>query len=247
MTTGKRPLTDKDGDVRELKDSDLKRARKSAEVFPRSLQSKLGMPLEHQTEAHAELRAKYEEAHGDMLERMADAEDGFRRIGEKAARKYEAGVKSARDLFVPAFAVDRGLVKNCARLELASPDYGVKIDAQLYEAMVRDVLGKFPVKSLAKEEDRLVLLAVSKESRRGKSRRLEHMSRSEVEALVHVQSEVLERLKALFIAASVGAFEKGGSKLSCLSRELEKLEFAKRLREIAEEVEAPNSHAASRG
>lgn len=100
MPTSKRPLTDKDGNVRTLESSDFKRGRKASEIFPESLKVQLGILRKPTLSPNATPFAlRSAEAECDV-----GADGSFRKVGEKAARHFEQELISAAHSLVAAIS-----------------------------------------------------------------------------------------------------------------------------------------------
>ncbi|HCL3981716.1 hypothetical protein [Pseudomonas aeruginosa] len=249
MKVGKDPVIDEDGEVRELKGADFKHARKASEALPKSLQAKLG------------LRAK----------KVADKEDGSSsspRLKESASPVGEARVlrnkgervciynvegeswrHSPSDLKISfetlfsdyvslrkaEFPRSEHLQVGLLLTERVAP-YHVNLD--VFEHLVHNVASRYSVDNV-----NIRLLLEENEPLDRSHKKLEEMSKSEMVMLVQMQSELLERLKVLYAVVTGDDLVTASTPAGILSDDVHRAMLAKRLREIAEDVEMSGSPA----
>lgn len=237
MSTSKNPMIDEDGEVRELKGSDFKHARKASDAFPGSLQAKLGMLKAKSTSARR--------AHDDGvstrgsigLDQIVDVsvlEDNFDKLSSKYNQRYADAVKIASSkLALHASVVLEG--KRDA-YQLAHT-YLNTLNMDLYKTIALHAVESATTVSASEHDTVLDLLGGSGLLVRPSHSKLERMRKSTLTEVVKIQSEMLENFKVLFTVASSGTLEGVDLGRTVLKDEMEKAGLARRLREIAEDIE----------
>ncbi len=233
MKTSKNPMIDEDGEVRELKGSDFKRARKASDVFSGSLQAKLGMAKP--TNSHAKVQSPRKHSEHDRFDDVGPLADVWASISSEDKDSSRDRVKVASS----KLSLNTSHIMQ-ARLESyqLSQTYLSALNLDVFKVLVHHAVETSSIASASEHDDILANFATVKDSVKPSHRTLDRMRKSTLTEVVKLQSEMLESFKVLFTVASSGTLAgvaSGGSTL--LTHEMEKAGLAKRLREIAEEVE----------
>jgi len=229
-------MIDDDGEVRELKGSDFKRARSASEALPSSLQAKLGLrakkaePKDEGPESSPRLMT----ATGHPAKKAAvdDEGHGFHRVGTESLHRFKQYVSS---MFVHTH-VDSdasGSFKDYLSAGQAIAEHSIpyRVDHQVYEHLVHTVTAKYSMSAVHPWK------ALWSEGRAANPEALESMSRTEMLVVVQIQSELIERFKVLLDVVSGEDISAILSEPTQLDVDVHKSMLAKRLRDMAEEVE----------
>lgn len=228
MSTSKISMIDEDGEVRELKGSDFKRARKASDAFPGSLQAKLGM-----------LKVKGSHAKADPvsgskgLDQIVDVsvlEGTFDKVGSKFNDSY---LDAVNKLTLNAGVVFQAKIDSLHQTRA----YFSSLNMDVYKSIALHAVETSSAVSASDHDVVLELLAGKGLSVRPSHSKLERMRKSTLAEVVKIQSDMLESFKVLFTVASSGTLEDLGMGRVTLKDEVEKAVLVRRLREIAEDVE----------
>ncbi|EPV8688734.1 TPA: hypothetical protein ACXI2A_001525 [Pseudomonas aeruginosa] len=249
MKVGKDPVIDENGEVRELKGADFKHARKASEALPKSLQAKLGLRAKKvaDKEDGSSSSPRLKESASPVREARVVRNKGERvciyNVGGESRRHSLSDLKiSFETLFSDYVSHRKAEFPRSERLQVGLlltervAPYHVNLD--VFEHLAHNVASRYSVDNV-----NIRLLLEENEPLDRSHKKLEEMSKSEMVMLVQMQSELLERLKVLYAVVTGDDLVTASMPAGILSDDVHRAMLAKRLREIAEDVEMSGSPA----
>ncbi|HBO2645705.1 TPA: hypothetical protein L4I17_002787 [Pseudomonas aeruginosa] len=242
-------MIDEDGEVRELKGADFKHARKASEALPKSLQAKLGLRAKKvaDKEDGSSSSPRLKESASPVGEARALRNKGERvciyNVEGESWRHSPSDLKiSFETLFSDYVSLRKAEFPRSEHLQVGLlltervAPYHVNLD--VFEHLVHNVASRYSVDNV-----NIRLLLEENEPLDRSHKKLEEMSKSEMVMLVQMQSELLERLKVLYAVVTGDDLVTASTPAGILSDDVHRAMLAKRLREIAEDVEMSGSPA----